>query len=45
MLNYSDLEEYDVYDENGEYIGSVMLPENADMPKVIEINGFKYYIK
>ena len=41
----NDTEDYDVYDENGIFIGSVELVENAsaeNMPKELEINGVIY---
>ena len=40
-----NLEDYDIYDQNGEYIGSIQMVEDADasnMPTELEINGVVY---
>lgn len=41
-----DLYDYEVFDESGESIGSVLMEENIeteDMPDELEINGVYYY--
>ena len=41
----TQLDDYDVYDQDGVYIGSIEMPENADssnMPTELEINGVVY---
>lgn len=43
--NEQQFEDYDVYDQDGQYVGSIAMPENAypkDMPTELEINGVVY---
>jgi hypothetical protein len=43
--NEQQFEDYDVYDQDGQYVGSIEMPENADssnMPTELEINGVVY---